>query len=376
MCRLFAMSSETPVSPMVAIEAMDVMREGHDGSGVGLFLRDLGGPFEEIKDAPILSGIFTDKGLKRLDAFMMDIGFMTKYKITIKIPKSRPPEIPKRDVYLIRAYEYPEEWEDLGWDVLQEKLLNIRLQLRAMGEEKKDMIVYSFWPDVIMLKEIGDPMTVANYLKLDRKELQARVIMAQGRQNTNYAINLYACHPFFIQGFATMTNGENTAFTPIKEFLLSRNFEGYTGYQSDSEVFTHILHYTANKLGLGIEAYKHIITPLQDGDLAAHPNAPLLTHLKQSCRRLIIDGPNCVIGCLPDHSLFMVQDRKKLRPGVVGGRPGRYAFSSEICGLDAAIPDRDRQKDFQPMHLDTVIVGPERQEINICTQTDPLPLPL
>ena len=376
MCRLFAMSSETPVSPMVAIEAMDVMREGHDGSGVGLFLRDLGGPFEDIKDAPILSGIFTDKGLKRLDAFMMDIGFMTKYKITIKIPKSRPPDIPKRDVYLIRAYEYPEEWEDLSWEVLQERLLNIRLQLRTMGEEKGDMIVYSFWPDVIMLKEIGDPMTVANYLKLDRKELQARVIMAQGRQNTNYAINLYACHPFFIQGFATMTNGENTAFTPIKEFLLSRNFEGYTGYQSDSEVFTHILHYTATKLGLGIEAYKHIITPLQDDDLAAHPNASLLKHLKQSCRRLIIDGPNCVMGCLPDHSLFMVQDRKKLRPGVVGGRPGRYAISSEICGLDAAIPDRDRQKDFQPMHLDTVIVGPERQEIEICTQTDPLPLPL
>ena len=375
MCRLFAMSSETPESPMVAMQAMDVMREGHDGSGVGLFLRDLGGPFEEIKDAPILSGIFTDKGLKRLDAFMMDIGFMTKYKITIKVPKTRPPDIPKRDVYLIRAYEYPEEWEELSWETLQERLLSIRLQLRAMGEEKGDMIVYSFWPDVIMLKEIGDPMTVANYLKLDRKELQARVIMAQGRQNTNYAINLYACHPFFIQGYATMTNGENTAFTPIKEFLLSRNFEGYTGYQSDSEVFTHILHYTATKLGLGIEAYKHIITPLQDDDLAPHPDARLLTHLKQSCRRLIIDGPNCVIGCLPDHSLFMVQDRKKLRPGVVGGRPGRYAFSSEICGLDAAIPDRDRQKDFQPMHLDTVIVGPERQEVSICTQTDPLPLP-
>lgn len=374
MCRLFAMSSETPESPMVAMQAMDVMREGHDGSGVGLFLRDLGGPFEEIKDAPILSGIFTDKGLKRLDAFMMDIGFMTKYKITIKVPKSRPPDIPKRDVYLIRAYEYPEEWEELPWETLQERLLSIRLQLRAMGEEKGDMIVYSFWPDVIMLKEIGDPMTVANYLKLDRKELQARVIMAQGRQNTNYAINLYACHPFFIQGYATMTNGENTAFTPIKEFLLSRNFEGYTGYQSDSEVFTHILHYTATKLGLGIEAYKHIITPLQDDDMALHPDARLLTHLKQSCRRLIIDGPNCVIGCLPDHSLFMVQDRKKLRPGVVGGRPGRYAFSSELCGLDAAIPDRDRQQDFQPMHQDTVIVGPERQEVRLCTQTDPLSL--
>ena len=72
---------------------------------------------------------------------------------------------------------------------------------------------------------------------------------------------------------------------------------------------------------------------------------------------LIIDGPNCVIGCLPDQTLFMVQDRKKLRPGVVGGRPGLYAFSSEICGLDAAIPDRDKSQDFQPMHLDTAIVA-------------------
>jgi glutamine phosphoribosylpyrophosphate amidotransferase len=170
-----------------------------------------------------------------------------------------------------------------------------------------------------------------------------------------------------------MTNGENTAFIPIKEYLMSRGFPGYTGFQSDSEVFTHILHYTITQLGLSVEAYKHIITPLQDNGLENHPNAPLLKQLKQSCRRLIIDGPNCVIGSLPDHSLFMVQDRKKLRPGVVGGRPGRYAFSSEICGLDAVIPDRDKSKDIQPMHLDTALVGPNRQEVSLCHQTDPLP---
>jgi len=46
------------------------MREGHDGSGVGLFLRDLGGHFENIKDAPIMSGIFSEKGLKHLNTFM------------------------------------------------------------------------------------------------------------------------------------------------------------------------------------------------------------------------------------------------------------------------------------------------------------------
>jgi len=70
----------------------------------------------------------------------------------------------------------------------------------------------------------------------------------------------------------------------------------------------------------------------------------------------------------------MVQDRKKLRPGVVGGKPGLYAFSSEICGLDSAIPDRDKSKDFQPMHLDTAVIGPQRQEITLWSQTDSLPL--
>ena len=376
MCRLFAITSDNPLSPMKAIEALDVMREGHDGSGVGIFLRDLGGPFENMKDAPILSGVFSEKGLRRLDTFMMEIGFMTKYKLSIKVPKTPPPWVPKRDIYLVRAYEYPEEWDGLSRKELNERLLIIRLQLHEMGEEKKDMIVFSFWPDTIMIKEIGSPMDVANYLRFDRKELEARVIMAQGRQNTNYEINLYACHPFFIQGFSTMTNGENTAFIPIMEYLTSRGFHGYMGYQSDSEIFTHILHYIFTKLGLGIEAYKHIITPLQNEDLKDHPNAFFLKQLKHSCRRLIIDGPNCVIGCLPNNTLFMAQDRKKLRPGVVGGKQGVFAFSSEICGLDAALPDRDKSKDFQPMHLDTAIVNPERQEVKICRQTDQLPLPL
>jgi hypothetical protein len=44
MCRLIAITSEAPMSPMTAIHALDVMKEGHDGSGVGLFLSDLSGP--------------------------------------------------------------------------------------------------------------------------------------------------------------------------------------------------------------------------------------------------------------------------------------------------------------------------------------------
>ena len=376
MCRLFALTSKEPVSPMLAIKALDVMKEGHDGSGVGLLLQNLGGPFEEMKDAPILSGIFSEDGIRRLDLFMMDQGFLTKYKISLKIPKKPIKGIPRRDLYLIRAYELPETWDNFDSEEISRRLMLIRLKIREMGDAKKDMMVFSFWPDTIMIKEIGDPMQLANYLGLDRKELNARIIMAQGRQNTNYAINLYACHPFFIRGFCTMTNGENTAFIPIKDFLESRNFPGYTGYQSDSEVFAHILHYTIAGLDLGIDAYKHIITPLQDNDLNKHPNADFLSHLKTTCRPLIIDGPNCVIGTLPDHSLFMVQDRKKLRPGVVGGKPGMFGFSSEVCGLDAVIPNRDKSKDIQPMHIDTAIVSPECKEVKICRQTEALNLTL
>lgn len=348
------------------------MKEGYDGSGIGLFLRDLGGPFSEFKNAPILSGIFSSKGLKRLDQYMMNLGFFTKYKITFKVPKKRPNEVPKRDVYLIRAYNYPNEWEELDWLDIEDRLMQVRLHLKEMASDNHDMIVFSFWPDTVFIKETGDPMEVAEYLDLDRPELTAKVIMAQGRQNTNYEIDLYACHPFFLQGFSTMTNGENTAFVTNRQFLCSRGFSGYNGHHSDSEVFTHILHYTIKKLGMPIEAFKHVITPLDGTLIDAHPNGVFLKHLKYSCRNMIIDGPNCVVGCLPDNSLFMVHDKKKLRPGVVGGRPGLFAFSSEICGLDAVIPERDKSLDFQPMSLDTVVIPPERKSFRICSQKDEL----
>jgi len=109
--------------------------------------------------------------------------------------------------------------------------------------------------------------------------------------------------------------------------------------------------------------YKHLLTPLKDEELQRHPQGERLRAVKHACRPLIIDGPNCAIGCLPDRTLFMVQDSKKLRPGIVGGSAGMFAFSSEMCGLDAAIPARNKSEDFQPMKYDTVMVPPNRQEV-------------
>jgi glutamate synthase domain-containing protein 1 len=218
------------------------------------------------------------------------------------------------------------------------------------------------------LKEVGDPLQLGEFFSLDKSSLKAKVILAQGRQNTNYAINLYACHPFFIQGYGTMTNGENTAFVPIREFLTGRGFPGYIGYNSDSEVFCHILHYTCKQLGYPLQYYKDVVTPLKQSEIDARPDSDAVTFLKMSLRPLCIDGPNCVIGFTPDGTCFMVQDAKKLRPGVVGGVTGKYGLMSEECGLESAVPKRDREEDVFPMKYDMVIIKPDAQEVTIWNQ--------
>ncbi|MEF9438228.1 MAG: hypothetical protein L0922_05655 [Candidatus Mariimomonas ferrooxydans] len=165
-----------------------------------------------------------------------------------------------------------------------------------------------------------------------------------------------------------MTNGENTAFVPIREFLTSRGNPGYTGYNSDSEVFTHILHYISRELGYPLQYYKDIITPLKDSETEEREDRDAVRLLKKSLRPLCIDGPNCVIGFTPDGTAFMVQDSKKLRPGIVGGVKGKYGLMSEECGLDRSIPERDKSEDIFPMKYDMVIVKPGAQEVKVWNQ--------
>jgi hypothetical protein len=92
--------------------------------------------------------------------------------------------------------------------------------------------------------------------------------------------------------------------------------------------------------------------------------------MKRSMRLLTIDGPNCVIGCTPDGAVFMVQDAKKLRPGVVGGVKGKVGLMSEVCGITSAVPNRDMNKDVFPMKYDFVFVKPGAEEIEVWNQLD------
>lgn len=366
MCRLAAITSADYISPIEPVLALETMKEGHDGSGLGIMMKDLGGEFEGLKEYPVLSGICSEDGMNVVDDYMEKRGFKVVHAWT---PKIRPiPGIRRRDCYFAKFYQYPEAYLDRSMAEKEELLLKTRLNLRKIGQEDESIIVFAFYPDVMAIKEVGDPLEVSEFFGLDNSSIKAKIVMAQGRQNTNYAINLYACHPFFIQGYSTMTNGENTAFVPIREYLMGRGVPGYTGYNSDSEVFTHILHFMMRQLGYPLHYYKHIITPLKAAEIEAREDKQVLDLLKKSMRMLCIDGPNCVIGFTPDGACFMVQDAKKLRPGMVGGKKGRYALMSEECGVDKAVPDRDRSKDIFPMKYDTVVISPGAEEVKVWNQ--------
>jgi glutamate synthase domain-containing protein 1 len=366
MCRLSAITSSDYFSPMENIYALETMKEGHDGSGLGLMLKDLGGPFEEFKGYPILSAVCSNKGLRDLDEYMKALGFKEKFVWAPSIKNVY--GIERREHYIAKVYDFPATYEEKSQREKEDLLLQTRIDLRKMGEPDGSLFVFSFYPDVLMLKEVGDPLQLAEFFNLEKSGLEARLVLAQGRQNTNYAIYLYACHPFFIQGYATMTNGENTAFVPIREFLASRGNPGYMGYNSDSEVFTHIMHYMNRTLGYPVHYYKDVITPMKDAEIAKRSDAAALRLMKKSLRLLCIDGPNCVIGFTPDGTAFMVQDAKKLRPGAVGGKPGKYALMSEVCGVDSVLPDRDRSKDIFPMKYDMVAIAPGAREVTVWNQ--------
>jgi len=54
MCRLAAVTSKEYISPMEPVLALETMKEGHDGAGLGLVLKSLGGEFGKLKKYPVL----------------------------------------------------------------------------------------------------------------------------------------------------------------------------------------------------------------------------------------------------------------------------------------------------------------------------------
>lgn len=336
---------------------MQPQQEGHDNSGFALVMQDLEGVFGHYKDKPLLSLACTRKGAQLVNDYMDSQGFTQIAQWAPEISPRPGLRIAAMPCYVFRNYDYPEVYRYRDEKDREELLLDTRLALRKLLDDAGEGYVYSFWPDVLTLKEIGDPGDIAEYFHLwdDDGRLVARNIVAQCRQNTNYGIVRYAAHPFFLQGYTLCANGENTFYTRNTEFQKNLH-RGYVGFESDSQNILYSMHYVLRQLGWPVRFFKHVITPLPANEGAERPESQALSLMRESLSQLEINGPNAAIGLLPDGRMLAVCDAKKLRPIIAGKNEDMLAITSEVCGLNAIMPERDTASDIYLAERDTLVI--------------------
>ncbi len=358
MCRIGAIKSKEYVHPSKALLLMRSQQKGHDNSGFAMVMQDLGGIFENYKDLPTLSMACTDEGIKLAEDILHKIGFIRVMQWSPDVHPAPDLTIEPMPHYVFEVFQYPKSYKHSSKEEKEELLVDTRLKLRRELEKIEAGFVYSFWPDVVTLKEIGDPQDIGTYFNLweENADFTAKIITAQCRQNTNYDIVRYAAHPFFLQGYTALVNGENTFYEKNKNFQ-KKLHKGYIGFESDSQCFLYSLHYIKNVLKWPLIYYKHTITPLPFDEIEHRDDKDILLKIKASLAHLEINGPNTIIGVLPDGTMYTCCDSKKLRPVVVGQTDDTISITSEVTGINEILPDRDWEKDIYPHEREMVVVN-------------------
>ncbi|WP_022850490.1 glutamate synthase [Limisalsivibrio acetivorans] len=357
MCRIGAIKSKGFIHPSKALTLMRSQQKGHDNSGFAMVMQDLGGRFEDYKELPILSMACTDDGMATAEEILHKEGFIRSMQWSPEINDRPGLNIEPMPNYVFQILQYPKSYKYAPQEEKEQLLVDTRLKIREALEEQEAGYIYSFWPDVITLKEIGDPTDIGEYFGLweEDEEFTARIITAQCRQNTNYDIVRYAAHPFFLQGYTALANGENTFYEKNMNFQKGLN-KGYIGFESDSQCFLYTLHYIHKELGWPLEYFKHTITPLPFDQLEGREDSDVLLRIRSSLAHLEINGPNTIIGVLPDGTVFNTCDAKKLRPVVVGRTDDTVIITSEVTGINEVLPDREWDKDIYTNERETVVV--------------------
>jgi len=358
MCRIGAIKSRNYTHPSAALHLMQSQQKGHDNSGFAMVMQDLGGIFAEYKHLPTLSMACTDEGIRIAEDILHEAGFLRVLQWAPEVNDEPDLDINAMPNYVFETFSYPRHMRNASQKEKEELLLDTRLQLRAALEDNEQGFAYSFWPDVITLKEIGDPRDIGTYFNLWEADerFTAKVITAQCRQNTNYDIVRYAAHPFFMQGYTALANGENTFYLKNMEFQQGLH-RGYIGFESDSQCFLYTLHYIHRELGWPLNYYKHVVTPLPFDEIEQREDQKQLLAIRQSLAHLEINGPNTIIGLLPDNTMFTCCDAKKLRPVVIGRDEDTVVISSEVCGINEILPDRDWECDIYPNEREVIMVN-------------------
>lgn len=358
MCRIGAIKSKKYLHPSIALKLMRSQQKGHDNSGFAFVMQDLGGIFAAHKDLPILSMAATVEGTRRAEDILNNMGFTRVLQWAPEINHQKGLKIDPMPNYVFETFQYPKSHKYATKEEKEELLIDAALILRKELEKDNAGFIYSFWPDVLTLKEIGSPRDIGTYFGLweESEDLCAKIITAQCRQNTNYDIVRYAAHPFFLDGYTVLANGENTFFEKNRDYQMSL-YKGYIGFESDSQCFLYTLHYVNRILKWPLQYYKHTITPLPFEEIETRPDRDVLLRIKASLSHLEINGPNTILGVLPDGKMLCVCDSKKLRPVVIGQTEDTVVMTSEVTGINDILPNRDITKDIYPTECETIIVN-------------------
>ena len=357
MCRIGAIKSKKKLHPSIALKLMRSQQEGHDDSGFAFVMQDMGGLFENYKDLPLLSMAATVEGTRLAEDILREVGFSRVMRWLPSINNEKGITVESMHNYMFEVLQYPKSFKHATQEEKEELLINTAIRLRKTLEETNSGYIYSFWPDVLTLKEIGSPRDIGTYFNLweDNRDLTASIITAQCRQNTNYGIVRYAAHPFFLEGYTGLVNGENTFFEKNKDYQ-EKLYKGYIGFESDSQCLLYTLHYIHKILKWPLKYFKHAITPLPYDEIIKRDNREILLRIKASLANLEINGPNTFLAVTPDKELLCVCDSKKLRPVVIGKHQDTVIMTSEVAGINDLMPDRDITQDIYPNEHETIIV--------------------
>ena len=357
MCRIGAIKSKKKLHPSIALKLMRSQQEGHDDSGFAFVMQDMGGHFENYKDLPLLSMAATVEGTRLAEDILREIGFTRVMQWSPDINNKKGLKIEAMPNYIFEVLQYPKSYKHATKEEKEELLIDTAIKLRKTLEETNSGYIYSFWPDTLTLKEIGSPRDIGTYFNLweENNDLTSSIITEQCRQNTNYDIVRYAAHPFFLEGYTGLVNGENTFYEKNKSYQQSL-YKGYLGFESDSQCLLYTLHYIHKRLKWPLKYFKHTITPLGYDEILKRPDSEILLRIKASLAHLEINGPNTLLAVTPEKELLCVCDSKKLRPVVIGRNQDTVIMTSEVVGINDLMPDRNIEDDIYPNEHETIVV--------------------
>ena len=249
------------------------------------------------------------RGVRMVDAYMAEQGFEQVLEWLPDVDRRPGLDIKAMPCYVFRNYEYPGSHRGRPQAEREELLLDTRLALRRMLEKDGQGFVYSFWPDVLTLKEIDDPRDIAAYSSVDEEgPLRAKSIVTQCRQNTNYDIVRYAAHPFFLQGYTLCANGEKHVLYEeygVPEVAAPGIRRVRVGL---AEFSTPCITAARTEVAPQVLQARH--TPLPFAEAERRGDRKVLSLIRESLAHLKSTAPTRSSPCSPDGSMMTCCDSK------------------------------------------------------------------